>query len=79
MKTMGNSRTKGTRRTSSQRIAITYVAPHCAEDKDFCYVASELGSKAVAHHFSKGRSVTIGENGKVVKLYKNNRRVVVKG
>lgn len=46
------------------------------EDRRFARVAESMGKRAVAHHFSRGRSVAFFENGRVVRIDKNNTKVV---
>lgn len=66
------------KKSSMKNISVSYDSSRrTKEDVNFSKVAEDLGKKAVRHHFSKGRSVTIFESGKVVRLYKDNRKVVL--
>ena len=47
------------------------------EDRKYARVAESMGKRAVSHHFSRGRSVAFFENGKVVRIDKNNAKIVV--
>ena len=61
-----------------KNISVSYGSVRkTKEDVDFSKVAENLGKKAVKHHFSKGRSVTVFESGKIVRLYKDNRKVIL--
>lgn len=62
----------------AKTISVSYgLRRETDEDKIFARVAKIMGKKAVAHHFSRGRSVAFFENGKVVRINKNNERFVV--
>lgn len=66
------------KKSSMKNISISYDSSRrTKEDVNFSKVAEDLGKKAVRHHFSKGRSVTIFESGKVVRLYSDNSKVVL--
>ena len=59
-------------------ISVSYgLRRETDEDKIFARVAKIMGKKAVSHHFAHGRSVAFFENGKVVRINKNNERFVV--
>lgn len=40
----------------------------------FVVAAENLGKKAAEHHFSMGRSVTVGRNGEVIVLYPSTNK-----
>ena len=60
-------------------ISVMYdVSCRSKKDEKYLKVASVLGRSAVAHHLSMGRSVTIFEDGKIVKLSKDGSGAIVK-
>ena len=62
----------------AKTISVSYgLGRETDEDKRFARVAEIMGKKAVSHHLSCGRSVAFFENGKVVRINKNNERFVV--
>lgn len=73
-----NSMKTMAKKLRAKTISVSYgLRKETDEDKIFARVAKIMGKKAVAHHFSRGRSVAFFENGKVVRINKNNERFVV--
>jgi len=72
---MANAQNKSVKQTCGERARFVFLS---TKDDGLFRAAENTGSAEVSRHFSKGRSVVIGENGRVIRLYPDGRREEIK-